>query len=106
MNQPEKMITNGEGWKRSGLSSLVTALLTAGSLISYWQVNPPRPDPFTGHEANELRRELDQKIIQLSAGQQDLWRVVQTLPPERWQRRIEEIELWIVRQDNSYHPPK
>lgn len=58
----KKLLMNGEHWRQSGLSAVLTAAITAGTLIGYLQINPPRDDPFRGVEATELRRELEAKI--------------------------------------------
>ena len=105
------------------MSSVVTAVMTAGAMIGYWQVNPPRDDPYRGAQANELRLELERKIFEaerrlasrmvviertdqtIQETQQEMWNVIQSLPPERWQRRIEAIEVWIIKKDQDYTPP-
>lgn len=118
------MVTNGEAWKRTGLSSFLTAAITAGGMIGYWQVNPPRPDPYTGMQATELRLEMEAKqeaidrkhsmrmagieadIESLRKSQTDLWQVLAKLPPERWQRRIEALEDWALKSgDPNYDKP-
>ena len=119
-----KMVTNGDAWRRAGLGSFLTALITSGSLIGYWQVNPPRPDPFTGKEATELRREIETKLEKqrrelisrminietedqyILQQQQELWKALALLPPERWQRRIEALETWALKSgDTNYRKP-
>ena len=119
-----KMVTNGEAWRRTGVSSLLTAIITSGGLIGYWQINPPRPDPFTGEEATELRREIETKqesirreqigrmismrddIQHLREDQSEIWKALAKLPPERWQRRIEALEDWALKSgDPNYKKP-
>lgn len=118
-----RMVTNGEAWKRTGMSSLVTAILTAGSLIGYWQVNPPRDDPFKGAEANAMRLELEAKMDmrerrilnrivtiegrdeQIALAQVEIWRALRELPPPRWQRRVENLEVWVLKKDPAYELP-
>ena len=119
-----KMVTNGDAWRRTGISSLLTALITSSGLIGYWQINPPRPDPFTGEEATELRLELETKLEKqrrdligrminietddqyLLQQQQEIWKALALLPPERWQRRIEALEDWALQSgDPNYEKP-
>lgn len=106
------------------MSSIVTAAITAGALIGYWQVDPPRDDPFKGVQATELRRELERKITESEARQnsrmmniertdetiqqtqREMWLILNDLPPDRWRRRIEALEIWIIKQDNSYEVPE
>ena len=106
------------------MSSLITAALTVGAMMGYWQVNPPRDDPFRGTQANELRLELERKIAEterrlvqrmmiiertdenIAATQREMWSIIQTLPPDRWRRRIEGIEIWIIKQDETYDVPE
>ena len=118
------MVTNGDAWRRTGLGSFLAAILTSGSLIGYWQISPPRPDPFTGQEATELRREIEvkQETIRreligrminieeddkyLNRQQQELWKALEKLPPPRWQRRIEALEDWALQSgDPNYEKP-
>jgi hypothetical protein len=58
---------NGEHWRQTGTTSIVTAIATVASVIGYMHYNPPREDPFTGSEANALRVELERKISAESA---------------------------------------
>ena len=106
------------------MSSVITAAITAGAMIGYWQVNPPRPNPFTSVDATELRRELEQKIAEserrmiqrmviiertdrtIQESQLEMWNIIQTLPPDRWRRRIEALEIWIIKKDGSYDVPE
>ena len=128
MPETPRMLTNGEAWKRMGMSSMVTAALTVGAMMGYWQVNPPRDDPYRGSQASadqkELRLELERKISEVErrmvqrmavmdrraenilTTQREMWTVIQTLPPDRWRRRIEGIEIWIIKQDDTYDVPE
>jgi len=53
---------NGEHWRQSSLSAVVTAAITAGTLIGYMQINPPREDPFRGVDGEALRLEIKADI--------------------------------------------
>lgn len=120
------MVTNGQAWRRSGLMGGGTAIATATLVISWFQLNPPRPDPFTGAEANALRVELEQKfekklarhedlildrirIVEdtqrrINSGQTNLYRIVGDLPPDEFEDRVDKIELWIVKKDPNFEP--
>lgn len=119
-----RMVTNGDAWRRTVIPSLLTAVITSSGLIGYWQINPPRPDPFTGEEATELRLEIEAKLERqrreligrminmetddqyLAKQQQEMWQALAKLPPERWQRRIEALEDWALKSgDPNYQKP-
>ena len=112
------------------MSSLITAVMTAGAMIGYWQVNPPRDDPYRGIQATELRRELERKIADaerrmvqrmmiiertdqtIQTTQQEIWNVIRDLPPDTFENeveglanRIRSIEVWIIKKDQEYTPP-
>ncbi len=106
------------------MSSVITAAITAGAMIGYWQVNPPRPNPFTSIDANTLRLEMERKIAEserrmvqrmtvierndenMAITQRQMWQVINSLPPDRWRRRIEGMEIWIIKQDETYDVPE
>lgn len=127
MSGAEKMVSNGEAWKRttigSSISSLGTAIAALVGFITYQEINPPRDDPFRGQEATELRRELESKLHRLDtqhstritileAAQFEqlnehsrLWQTINNLPPDDFEQRVEALEFWVIRQDSTYHPP-
>lgn len=120
------MVTNGQAWRRSGLMGGGTAIATATLVISWFQINPPRPDPFTGAQANALRVELERKfegkldrhedqmiariqtieetLRRIGSGQTNLYRIVGDLPPDEFEDRVDKIELWIVKKDPNFEP--
>ena len=107
------MLTNGEAWRRTGMSSVITAMMTAGA------------------QANELRLELERKIQEserrleqrmmtiertdetIQQTQREMWNVISNLPPDEFEEdfenlreRIRRIEIWIIKKDDSYDVPE
>ena len=131
-SQPEKRrgifgmgnVTNGQAWQRTAMGSLVSAVATLGGVIGYLQINPPRPDPFTGAQAESLRREIkmdiqryqaeiETEILRLENRQfgseeniGDIWRAMSVLPPDRWRRRIEALEIEAIKKNPDYDVPQ
>lgn len=108
-----KTITNGEAWQRTAIGSLVSAAVTLGGVLGYFQVSPPRPDPFTGAEAESLRREikmdiqrLEDRAFTLEDNIGDVWSALSILPPDRWRRRIEALEIEAIKKNPNYDVPQ
>ena len=129
-----KTVTNGQLWRDRGLSGVIAAVLTLTGFAGYQQVYPPRPDPFTGQQAealrleikDDLRREVEKinkaakerhqdminRLDRIDARDQRrvddvrrLWGIVRELPPDWYEEKMTAVEGWIIRQDPSYKPP-
>ena len=107
----DKTITNGEGWRRTGFGSVISAAIALGSLLGYQQIYPPRPDPFTATMAVNLEQRLNRELeifdqrIDKNEILLDRHRDFQH-PPPAWVARIEELELWVGRKDPDYRVPR
>ena len=116
---------NGQAWTDRTISGAVAAALTFAGLLGYQKVNPPRPDPFRGGQADTMRRELqdniddleiklerslekiDKRDTALLAGQSEIWRAIANLPPPRTREqlaeiegRIKDLEIWSAKHGN------
>lgn len=124
-----RMGINGEHWRQTTIGSLATAIVTIAGMVGYFQVNPVRDDPFTGRQANELRRELEGKLAdqkksceqrlavierrdeQLGAALNEVWRTIEALPPDTFENRVDELaervralEIYTVKHDTGFKP--
>lgn len=48
------------------------ALAGIGSMVGYQQVNPPRPDPFTGSQGREMGRQIANVRIAVAEMKRDI----------------------------------
>ena len=118
---------DNEHLRQTTITSLATAVVTLAGFIAYQAISPPpdpRPDPYTGTQGNELRLELESKIAahekscgarltandrrleQILSVQAEIWQTISHLPPERWRRRIEALEIVVIKKvDPDYDVP-
>lgn len=114
MPDPKRpMGLNGEHWRQTTIGSVVTAVITAGTMIGYFQVNPPRQDPFTGTEANALRielasdtrREINRLNSALEKFASRLDYIVERLPPSSLDDRVQNLEDYHLKADPNFKRP-
>lgn len=112
-----KSLTNGEAWRRTIIGSATSAAVALGSVFGYLEFQPQRTDPFTGSEADALRREikadrekserrLETRLEASEAALSDIWGRMSDLPPRRWRRRIEALEIEAIKKNPNYQIPQ
>lgn len=81
---------------------LIVAGSSGGNIVASF-LNPPRPDPFTGSDAQSMRAfilfELDKLRLEMERQHYDLR---QDMPPPATRNRIKDIERWINEQDADF----
>lgn len=78
---------------------LLALLVSTGGTAVINSLYDPRPDPFTGAESEQLRRELLIDMRELEA------RIRTDMPPPKTRERIEALEAWVRARDDEYRPP-
>lgn len=121
----DQTITTGQSWRRTVISAIASALTTIAGMVVYLQSVPVRDDPFRGLQGTELRRELEEKIAvsevrllarikvierdhaQFQSVHNEIWRVISGLPPDdEFDNRVGALEIWVIKRDAGYDPPR
>ena len=114
-------------WRQHATSSVVAAIVSVAGAFGVLKIEPilfePKPapkyqpNPHTSEdmrEALKLLRQMEEarikalderlKIVEQSQG--DMWRSLATLPPPRWRRRIEALEIEAIKKNPGYEVPQ
>ena len=87
---------NGSGINAPELIRIGIALVAGlAGAFGFNAAVPPRPDPFTGEQADTLRKEIQLEIRDLC----------QRVPPEALRRRVIALERHARHEPEGYEPP-
>jgi hypothetical protein len=96
----ELSVSNGNGltWGKLITFGFIVAMAAFSGTYVKDRVDPPRPDQFTGKDAQLMELRLMNVINRES----DMIR--RNMPPKKTRDRIRSVERWIEAQDPQYEP--